>query len=169
MPCLAAHFQIQAFLLGNELCFLSFIRWRSTMCLKPESGSVHFETTIESHVALEANGVIQKWNSYRFVSRPYRGLLSNLPKKFRGAKFSWYRTNPRKPRKCASNIWCYTVYSSCLTRLISSCATEGSMWLQGLCSYVASKYNHAATYGCHKSLQTRGMKIVTAEWMLIIP
>ena len=133
MPCLAARFQIRAFLLRNELCFLSLICWRSTMCLKLESGSVRFETTIESHIALEVNAVMQKWNSYRFISRPYRGLPSNLPKKFQGAKFLWNRTNLRKPRKLgASNIWCYTVYSSCLTRLISSCATEGSMWLQGL-------------------------------------
>ena len=50
-----------------------------------ESGSVCFETTIECHVALNVHAILQKWNSYHFVSRPYHGLSGNLAAKFQGA------------------------------------------------------------------------------------
>ena len=50
-----------------------------------ESGSVRFETTIECHVALDVHTILQKWNSYHFVSTLYPGLPGNLAEKFRGA------------------------------------------------------------------------------------
>ena len=46
-----------------------------------ESGSVHFKTMIECHVVLDVHTIVQKWNSYHFVSRPYHKLLSNLVQK----------------------------------------------------------------------------------------
>ena len=50
-----------------------------------ESGSVRFETTIECHVVLDVHAILQKWNSYHFVSTLYHGLPGNLAEKFRGA------------------------------------------------------------------------------------
>ena len=50
-----------------------------------ESGSVHFETMIECHIALDIHAILQKWNSYRIVSTLYHGLPGNLAEKFRGA------------------------------------------------------------------------------------
>ena len=38
-------------------------------CLQ-ESGCVRFETTKECHVALDVHAILQKWNSYHFVSTP---------------------------------------------------------------------------------------------------
>ena len=38
--------------------------------LSQKSGSIHFELTVENHVALDIHAVVQKWNGYRFVSRP---------------------------------------------------------------------------------------------------
>ena len=50
-----------------------------------KSGSINicFETTIESYVDVHA--IVQKWNSYCFVSRPYHRLPSNLAEKFWGS------------------------------------------------------------------------------------
>jgi len=50
-----------------------------------ESGSIRFETTIECHVTLDVHTILQKWNSYLFVSTLYHGLPGNLAKMFRGA------------------------------------------------------------------------------------
>ena len=52
------------------------------MAAPQESGSVRFETTIECHVALDVHVILQKWNSYHFVSTLYHGLLGNLAEKF---------------------------------------------------------------------------------------
>lgn len=53
----------------------------------PLSGGVRFEITVESHDAFDVYPIMQKWNSYRNVSRPYRGLPSILAEKFRGNYF----------------------------------------------------------------------------------
>ena len=50
-----------------------------------ESGRVRFETTIECHVALDVHTILQKRNSYLFVSTLYHGLPGYLAEKFRGA------------------------------------------------------------------------------------
>ena len=50
-----------------------------------DSGSVHFETAIECHVALDAHALLEKWNSYHIVSTLYHGLPGNLAEMFRGA------------------------------------------------------------------------------------
>ena len=40
-----------------------------------ESGSIRFETTIECHVALDVHAILQKWDSYQFVSTRLPGNL----------------------------------------------------------------------------------------------
>ena len=85
MTCLAARFQIQAFLVGQTLSrvFLVLFVGAHLLCLSSqrqadsplanamdvkrtyeggsqESGSVWFETTIECHVALDVHAMVQK-------------------------------------------------------------------------------------------------------------
>ena len=43
-----------------------------------KSGGVHFKIAVESHVAFDVHAIVQKLNSYGFVSRTYHGLLNNL-------------------------------------------------------------------------------------------
>ena len=52
-----------------------------------ESGSVHFETTRECHVALDVHVILQKWNSYHIVSTLYHGLPENLAETFEELNF----------------------------------------------------------------------------------
>ena len=53
-----------------------------------EFGSVCFETTIgPCYVALDVHAMVQKWNSYGFVSRPYHELPSNLVENFKELNF----------------------------------------------------------------------------------
>ena len=42
-----------------------------------EEFTVHFETTIESNVALDVHAIVQKWDSF-FFQTIYHGLLINL-------------------------------------------------------------------------------------------
>ena len=43
-----------------------------------ESEGVHFEIALERHVALDVHILVQKWNSYCFVSISYHGLLRSF-------------------------------------------------------------------------------------------
>ena len=52
------------------------------MAAPQESGSVRFERMIECHVALDVHAILQKWNSYHFVSTLYHGLPGNLAENF---------------------------------------------------------------------------------------
>ena len=70
------------------------------------SGGVRFEITVQSHVALDVQAIVQKRSSYCFVSRPYYGLPSNVSRSL----ISRYKTNARI--SCASKIWRYTVNPS---------------------------------------------------------
>jgi len=52
-----------------------------------ESGSVCFETTIQCHVALDVHTILQKSNTYHFVSTLYHGLPGNLAESFEELNF----------------------------------------------------------------------------------
>ena len=57
------------------------------MAVPQGSGSVRFETRIECHVALDVHAILQKWNSYHFVSTLYHRLLGNLAESFEELNF----------------------------------------------------------------------------------
>ena len=106
-PSSAAHFQIQVFLLRGKLRLepslfrsLELINYNSQAgdaCPLTNAVDIEgtyeggFETMIECHVALDVHAIVQKGNSYCFVSRPYHKLPSNLVEK---NLISRYRTNP---------------------------------------------------------------------------
>ena len=92
MSCSAICFQIKAFCSGANISFVTWSlpimlhvletppHWQTLGCQRnlqsgpQKSGSIHFKTTLENHVALDVHAIVQKWNSYCFNSRPYHAI-----------------------------------------------------------------------------------------------